>query len=286
MKYSFPSLDPVGISSTVGAVHAYSQLLGDWLGSGLARRKHWWQLAVQPSIGGLSTGLVRMGIDFELELDLERDCLRGRVANGGSFSEHLGGRPPGELAEIIQGFLIHQGIDQSLIPADKGRKTDSLNTPAYSVETARALGAAIRSVNAAMTTFRAGIAEETSPIQIWPHHFDLAMMWLPGMKIPGQDPEDEENSDVQMNFGFTFGDDFIPEPYFYISAYPLPDTLPGLSLPDGTKWQSEGFSGAVLPYSSLLTNDNPDDYLLDLWSRLLTAGRKDFFNQSARGDLI
>ena len=42
-------------------------------------------------------------------------------------------------------------------------------------------------------------------------------------KIPGQDPADEESSDKQMNFGFTFGDEGIPEPYFYITAYPLPD---------------------------------------------------------------
>ena len=271
---AFPVLDAAAIGPTLNAVHAYTQVLGDWLGSSLPRRKHWWQLTVKPSIGGVSTGLVQAGIDFELELELAQDRLCGRVAGGEELSEPLAGRPAKELAEIVQSFLIDNGIDPDLIPADKGRERDTQATPDYSVEIAETLGAALRSVNAAMSTLQAGIREETSPIQIWPHHFDLGMLWLPGAKVAGQDPENEEYSDKSMNFGFTFGDEGIPEPYFYITAYPLPEAFPGLSLPAGTKWYTEGFSGAVLPYRSLLENANPADYLVGLWNGLLTAGRK------------
>jgi hypothetical protein len=271
---AFPILDATAIGPTLNAVHAYTQVLGDWLGSSLPRRKHWWQLTVRPSIGGISTGLVQAGIDFELELELGKDRLRGRVHGGEELSEPLAGRPAKELAEIVRSFLLDNGIDSELIPADKGRERDSQATPAYSVEIAETLGGALRSVNAAMSTFQADIREETSPVQIWPHHFDLGMLWLPGAKVDGQDPENEEYSDKSMNFGFTFGDEGIPEPYFYITAYPLPNEFPGLSLPPGTKWHTEGFSGAVLPYRSLLENANPADYLIDLWNGLLTAGRK------------
>jgi len=54
---AFPSLDATAIGPTLNAVHAYTQVLGDWLGSALPRRKHWWQLTVKPSIGGVSTGI-------------------------------------------------------------------------------------------------------------------------------------------------------------------------------------------------------------------------------------
>ena len=37
-----------------------------------------------------------------------------------------------------------------------------------------------------MADFQAGVVEEASPIMFWPGHFDLAMMWLPGEKIPGR----------------------------------------------------------------------------------------------------
>lgn len=122
--------------------------------------------------------------------------------------------------------------------------------------------------------FRADIREETSPIQLWPHHFDLSILWLPGGKIPGQDPDDEENSDQQMNFGFTFGDEGIPEPYFYVTAYPLPDSLPELELPADATWHTEGFSGAIVTYRTLIETTDPAARLLDLWRVLLSAGQK------------
>jgi len=162
---AFPVLDAAAIGPTLNAVHAYTQVLGDWLGSSLPRRKHWWQLTVKPSIGGVSTGLVQAGIDFELELELAQDRLRGRVAGGEELSEPLAGRPAKELAEIVQSFLMDNGIDPDLIPADKGRERDTQATPDYSVEIAETLGAALRSVNGAMSTLQAGIREETSPIQ-------------------------------------------------------------------------------------------------------------------------
>jgi hypothetical protein len=218
--------------------------------------------------------MIQAGIDFELELDLKADRLLGHVAGGGTLSEPLGGRSGRDLAGVIASFLTDQGIDAGLVPEDKKRESHDVTADGYSVDTAETLGTALRSINAAMASFRAPIAEETSPIQIFPHHFDMAMLWLPGEKIPGQDPTNEEMSDKQMNFGFVFGDAGIPEPYFYVTAYPLPDALPGMALPDGTLWQSEGFSGAVLLYRRLLEEKDPEGYLVSLWNGLLSAGRQ------------
>ena len=74
------------------------------------------------------------------------------------------------------------------------------------------------------------------------------------------------------DFGFAFGDDSIPEPYFYITAYPLPDALPKVALPTGTTWHSDGFNGAVLLYKDLIATKDPNAYLQDIWSTLLSAG--------------
>ena len=65
----------------------------------------------------------------------------------------------------------------------------------------------------------------------------------------------------------------IPEPYFYVTAYPLPDAMADLSLPAGTTWQTEGFNGALLRYADLSKSANPKDYLISLWTQLLSAGR-------------
>ena len=162
-------------------------------------------------------------------------------------------------------------MDSALAPSANAATDDEY--PGYSADQANLMHRAIGSVAAALEDFRAGIREEKSPIQIWPHHFDLSMIWLPGHKVPDQDPADEEYTDKQMNFGFAFGDESIPEPYFYVTAYPSPDALPGVDLPAGTTWKSEDFNGAVLLYNDLVAMNDPAAYLQELWTTLLAAGQ-------------
>ncbi len=270
----FPDLDPQSLAATREALHAYARVLGDWMTTCRPKRKHWWHASLRPSLNGLTTDVIHAGIDFELELNLREGLLQGQTSIGEQLTEEIHGQPAAELAARIRDFLIVAGIDDRLA-AEKSNDNDSEDVFAgYSAEHAYNLARALSSVSAAMESFRAGIREETSPIQLWPHHFDLAILWLPGEKIPGQNPEEEEYADKQMNFGFTFGDEGISEPYFYVTAYPLPEVFPSLDLPTGTTWHTEGFSGAVLLYRSLTQNTDPNGYLLSLWNTLLSAGRK------------
>lgn len=270
-KQQFPSPNFESAVATRDALHAYARILGDWLKSCRLKRKHWWHASLRPSLTGLTTGVVHAEIDFEIELNLRDSLLSGRTSEGTRFSEDLGGQSASELAEGLRRFLIDNGIDSGRVPAAADRSDDGF--VGYKAEHADGLARVLNAVSGTMAEFRSGIREETSPIQLWPHHFDLSLVWLPGEKIAGQDPENEEYSDKQMNFGFTFGDDGIPEPYFYVTAYPLPDGFPSLRLPAGTEWKTEGFSGAVLPYRSLLESSDPNGYLLDLWTGLLSAGQ-------------
>lgn len=100
------------------------------------------------------------------------------------------------------------------------------------------------------------------------------MIWLPGEKIPGQDPDNEEYSDKQINLGFGFGDDVFKEPYFYVTAYPTPEGMSDLELPDGAEWKTDGFTGVVVPYAYVTGLDSSTDYLQALWAILLAAGRE------------
>jgi len=279
----FPDLDLRSFTATRDALHAYTRVLGDWTKSCRPKRKHWWHASLRPSLNGLTTGAIHAGIDFELELNLREGLLLARTSSGEQLKETLRGQPATMFAEEIQEFLIASGVDGSLIPEVGHHDTNEFL--GYSFEHADRVAGALNSVAASMESFRAGIREETSPIQLWPHHFDVSMLWLPGEKIPGQDPEEEESADKQMNFGFTFGDDGIPEPYFYVTAYPLPDAFPGLQLPAGTRWHSEGFSGAVLRYSSVIKHSDPEGYLLDLWGGLLSAGREHMLENTSQGHM-
>ncbi|MGI9232986.1 MAG: DUF5996 family protein, partial [Woeseiaceae bacterium] len=260
----FPTLDFESAAPTRDALHAYSRVLGDRLKAYRPKRKHWWHASLRPALTGLTTGVVHAEVDFELALDFQGSALSGQTSEGAHLYEGLDGRSMAEVAGAVDSFLADSGVDTDKIPAIDAYSSE--NFGGYSAGHAGSLGRVLAAVSAAMAHFRAGIMGETSPIQLWPHHFDLSMLWLPGEKIEGQDPDNEEYSDKQMNFGFTLGDEGIPEPYFYVTAYPLPDGFPSLDLPPGTHWKSDGFSGAVLLYQTLLTSGDPHSYLQDLWT--------------------
>ena len=269
------------MADTRDALHAYSRVLGSWLKTCRPSRKHWWHASLRPSLTGLTTGVIHAGVDIELELNLSESSFVGRTSNGEELRIELQGQPAASLATMIQKFMLASGVDESCIPKPTG--PDSREFIGYSAEDTYHLSRAISAVTTALDMFRGGIREETSPIQLWPHHFDLSMLWLPGEKIPGQDPENEEYSDKQMNFGFTFGDDTIAEPYFYVTAYPLPDSLPKLQLPAEARWHNEGFNGAVLLYKDLVKQTDHNAYLVDLWRHLLAASREHMLSATTKG---
>ncbi len=269
---TLPEINNRDISATRDAIHAYSRILGGWLKNSRLKRKHWWHISLRPSLRGITTGVIYADPDFEIELDLKQSKLIMNASNNEQSVEVLTGQAPVELADNIKSYLQDSGIDTSSAPeiSDEMR----VDHPGFSDAYAALLYEIMRYVSKQMEIFRASIREETSPIQLWSHHFDISMLWLPGSRIPDQDPDNEEYADKQMNFGFTFGDSAIPEPYFYITAYPLPESFSSLALPEKTSWYTESFSGAVLLYQDLINESDPDNYLQQLWAMMFKAGHE------------
>ena len=78
-------------------------------------------------------------------------------------------------------------------------------------------------------------------VPCWSHHFDMALV----APVP--------RPDAQVTLGFSPGDDTIPEPYFYVLAWPLPADLSALpDAPHPGRWQRDGWTGLALPGSLLL----------------------------------
>ncbi|HVA11241.1 MAG TPA: DUF5996 family protein, partial [Candidatus Dormibacteraeota bacterium] len=100
----------------------------------------------------------------------------------------------------------------------------------------------------------------TSPVLLYPHHFDLSLVWF---------PHDDER---QLAIGFSTGDQTIAEPYLYLTAYPEPPGFTKLAVPEGAYWQSDGFSGAILPYARLSGSSDPEA-LFASYASLMTAAR-------------
>jgi len=271
----FPQLDRAAIAPTQQALHEYAKIIGSVAAANRAKRKHWWHISLRPSLRGLTTGVVYAATDVELELDFV-GCQLTITTPDGKHAHALSGQAPADVAAWVDSTLGTHGIKSTL--AGDERVTEGFN--GFSADAAKQMQWVFASVSACMENLRAGIREETSPIQLWPHHFDLSMIWLPGNEIPGQDPADEEYSDKQMNFGFLFGDEGIKEPYFYITAYPVPDAMPSVTLPGDTAWQSEPFPGVVILYRDLVAMDDPAGHLAQTWNALYDAGREHLANDN------
>ncbi|MBY6213104.1 hypothetical protein KUV95_16255 [Microbulbifer agarilyticus] len=277
--HNFPFLEPAMIADTRDTCHAYAQVLGGWIRSCRPRRKHWWNLCLSPSLGGVATGPLHAdGVHFALELDLAGNHVHAAVANGERFSEPLGSQTADQLADALQAFLLGGGVSAGYVPGEDSAGShgaaDGRVRSGYSAQVAADLAQAWREIVAALADFQSGIIEETSPINLWPGHFDLAMLVLGKDKVVGQDPADEEYSDKQMNFGFSFGDAGIPEPYFFVTAYPQPEDFPPLPLVNRAYWHSKGFGGAVLRYGDAIATADPTELLRDYWQQMLDAGRE------------
>jgi len=85
----------------------------------------------------------------------------------------------------------------------------------------------------------AGTVVGSDPVRCWPHHFDLATI----LPVEGQRTR-------SIGVGLSPGDEWFPQPYFYVSPHPSPHSseLPALS---GGHWHTRGWTGAVLTGSTI-----------------------------------
>jgi hypothetical protein len=86
------------------------------------------------------------------------------------------------------------------------------------------------------------------PVRCWPHHFDLDSAVVLG-------------PDRGMGVGFSSGDDYCDEPYFYVTIYPEP-VIPLLPLlPPQGHWHSQEFVAAFAPAHKIVVAADQGAYV-------------------------
>lgn len=107
--------------------------------------------------------------------------------------------------------------------------------------------------------------EADLPVPCWPDHFDLAVVvHLPPPAV----------TDGQITLGFSPGDGTIPEPYFYVTAWPMaPGRAGEVPAPAGGRWQVEGWSGLALPASVILAASDQAGTIAGFLTRGFGIGR-------------
>ncbi|HEX2906108.1 MAG TPA: DUF5996 family protein, partial [Phototrophicaceae bacterium] len=102
----------------------------------------------------------------------------------------------------------------------------------------------------ALARFRARLLGGLSPIVLWPHNFDFSFLLFanPEMSEAGR----------HAAFGFEPRSPGLERPYIYAYVRPTPDGLTGQPLPPLARWQTEGWTGAVIQYDDLRQHAEPE----------------------------
>jgi len=272
MSQQLPSLRLTDWNSTRDTLHQYARIIGKIRGWYMPKSKHWWHITLSVSARGLTTTPFPVeGQSLELTLDLAAHQLVIDSSDGWSIALPLAGQSAAGLCCRISATLAAMGIE---LEPDLLAAFDDEDILPYDIKAIGRFRQVINWVDASFKTFKGGLREETGPVQIFPHHMDVSMNWFSGRLVPGVDPADEENADEQMNFGFVTGDGSITDAYFYVTAYRAPVGWTDLALPEGANWHTEGWTGAVLPYATVVASDQPLELLLDYLRALQVHGKQ------------
>ena len=270
-NYNFPPLVMTDWEPTLKSLQKYAQVIGKVRRALAPKQKHWWHVSLQVGTTGLTTGPIPAGaVSFEMLLDLTSHQLVISTSRGERLHKPITGQSPAVFSEEALFALASLGFN---VEIDRALFDDT--TPGtYDRAAVERYWQATSQINGLFHEFKGAQRGETGPVAMWPHHVDLAMLWFSGRLIPGQDPENEEYSDEQMNFGFSPGDESIADPYFYITAYPSPEGLTDTPLPPNAKWLTGDFNGAVMMYEALVGAEDAGEKLLNFLRTVQEAGAK------------
>jgi len=119
--------------------------------------------------------------------------------------------------------------------------------------TAAELGRHLADTDCTLRAERGALAG-ASPVSFWPHHLDIAMLWV-------IDEDADPETARSINLGMALGDEIIAEPYWYVTPWPPPDPAQLPDLPMG-EWNTDGWVGALLHSSDMPGQAEAQDRLL------------------------
>jgi hypothetical protein len=261
-RSALPELRIGAWNATRDALHAYAQVAGAVRATFAPREKHWFHVSLRTTARGLTTMPIpaRTGT-FEVTLDMAtaRWCID--FSDGSHWNTRLRGQSAADLFQETAPILAEVVRVAKVKRTEFGRAAWA----GFDLDAVHRYWRVLSWVDIGLKRFKASQHAETSPVQLWPHHFDIAMLLCSGRKVPDTDHSDPDVSDEQLNFGFVPGDDGIREAYFYATAYPDPMKRMKSSLPPGAYWHTRGWDGAVMPYAELRRARNPEQRLQDFF---------------------
>ncbi|HUV92994.1 MAG TPA: DUF5996 family protein [Anaerolineales bacterium] len=255
----FPSLK--GWQPTRDTLQLYAKAVG------VVPRAHaefdpkWWHISLKVIPDGLVTDDMALsdGGAFNIKMDLTRHMVILSTSQGlvrefdmtaGLSATEFGN----EILSAVADLGLKGEYDRTRFENEEPR--------VYKPEDAKKYFTALKNADRIFKEHRASLSGEVSPVQLWPHHFDLAFEWFGTlMVVTGEGGEATQNP-AQLNLGFSPGDDSYAEPYFYSNPWPFEsDRLADKPLPQGARWFTVSWQGIMLPYAELVGDSQAEERL-------------------------
>lgn len=263
-----PLLDADEWERVRDGMQAYARVLGKIRGTVAPHQKHFWHSSLRTHARGLTTTNIPTSWGaFEIRLDFYDGHATLISSTGKAGRLSLPNLTARRLATLFLAKLDEWSIELDFTP----EAFDDVALAQGDIATMREVWALMVWADSLLKQLRAGQRVETSAVQIWPHHFDVSMLWISGDLVAQKDPEDPEKADEQVNVGFSFGDLAHPRPYLYLTVYPGLDGFPEKPLPDFAEWNTDGWTGVRIPYDNLTDNPRAVREVLDLFSHLIDS---------------
>lgn len=268
---SLPALDPA--LPTIQSLHKLAMLLGFVRILAYEAQSNYLELAMKIVPQGLSTDTLPGGGEVILDFGQGAILYTNRAGHttpfatqgksqGAIFEALLTAIETSELSQTLARTAGETVIDRAINAAhalpryvrrniNEFIETEPLTFDAqHGADYAKAL----YSLFTATARFRARLIGSMTPIVVWPEHFDLSTLWF------HPDNPEMDASKAHLNFGFA---PYSPGlgPYLYAYAYPYPAQYTAPTLPAGAHWHTEGWTGVVLPYEVIASQNQPELYV-------------------------
>ncbi|MGA9594803.1 MAG: DUF5996 family protein [Acidimicrobiia bacterium] len=250
---------------TRATLHAYALVLSTIARTHGIPHPKWWHVSLAVRPDGLVTDPIPLGDGgaVAIAMDLKRHEIVFRASDGDLRVIDMKELPTAtEVGRLLIAACSAHGLENTY---DRER-FGSDEPRVYEPEAASAYFDTFTAVATVFERHRATLGDRVSPVQLWPHGFDLSFEWFGTRTIE----HDREMLPAQLNLGFYPGG---VEPYFYSNPWPFDDALATTALPDGARWHTEGWSGALMPYDTVRTEAEPGAALSGFAKAVFAAAR-------------
>jgi hypothetical protein len=191
---------------------------------------------------------------FALSLDLRNHYVLLSTGEGEVQQIRMSeGLTATQLGDELVGKLAGLGI-KGKVNAKKYKNDEPRE---YALDEAERYFAALSHAGQTFEAFRSGLKDETDPVQLWPHHFDLSFVVLGKKTVK----EAEGEYPSQLTIGFSPADSSQPAEYFYFNPYPFDASVTQQALPAGAAWHTASWKGALMSYSQVAGKDDGAEQL-------------------------